>query len=142
MHYLLGVKFSVQYMICSYVCRPSLVAPLSGQNVDVYSVIPQEEPAWLFHSENLYRLHLSQLPPPVLAFAAKPCSTDPQKVPRKKSSSISKIIDHFVSERNIFIPAVRNGATIFSQDRMCIFVDHTERLYGASVAALLRGPPF
>ena len=31
---------------------------------------------------------------------------------------------------------------MFSRERLCAFVEHTERLYGASVAALLREPPF
>ena len=48
--------------IVSMLCRASPpVPPSASQNVDVYSVIAQEEPAWLFRSDDLYRLHLSQL---------------------------------------------------------------------------------
>jgi hypothetical protein len=129
--------------IVSRLCRaPPPVPPSSSQILNLYSVIAQKEPAWLFHSNDLYRLHLSHLPAPVLLSAAKSCSRDPQKVLRNKTTYISTIIDHFILERNIFISAVRNGATTFSQDSLCIFVERTEQLYGSSVAALLREAPF
>ena len=68
-------KTYVHCQIVSRLCRASLVVPLSDPCIDVYSVIAQEEPAWIFHSEGLYRLHLSWLPAPVFASAAKSCST-------------------------------------------------------------------
>ena len=91
--------------IVSRLCRASFVVPQSDSCIEVYSVIAQEEPAWLFHSDDLYRLHLSQLPAPVLASAAKSCSRDPKNIPRNKTSSISKIIDHFADESSIRIEA-------------------------------------
>lgn len=129
--------------IVSKLCRTSFVVPPSAKhNIDVYSVMAEKEPAWLFYSDNLYRLHLSQLHGSVLSSAVKSCSEtevkSPQEVSRYKTAFISKIIDHFVSQRSNFISAVRNGIIIFSQDILCTFVEQTERLYGASVAALLR----
>ena len=136
-------KTYVHCQIVSRLCRASLVVPLSDPCINVYSVIAQEEPAWIFHSEDLYHLHLSQLPAPVLASAAKSCSTsrDFQNIPHNKTSFISIIIDHFVSECGVFLAAVRDG-TVFSQDKMCAFVEHTEWLYGSSIAALLCELPF
>ena len=127
----------------SRLCRASLAVPLSDSSINVYSVIAQEEPTWLFHSDDLYRLHLSQLPAPVLTSAAKSWSRDPQSIPRNtgKTSSISNTIDHFVSEHGVFLAAMRDG-TVFSQDKMYAFVEQTERLYGSSVAALLGELPF
>ena len=79
--------------IVSRLCRPSLVVPPSDSSIDVYSVIAQEEPAWLFHSDDLYRLHLSQLPAPVLASAVVVMSDplfggmgDPSKIDTPKIS--------------------------------------------------------
>ena len=79
--------------IVSGLCRASLVIPLSDSSAGVYSVVAQEEPAWIFHSHDLYRLHLSHLPVPVLASAVKSCSRDSQNIRLNKTSSISKIID-------------------------------------------------
>ena len=131
--------------IVSRLCKASLpVPPSASRIVDLYSVIAKEEPAWLCYPVELYRLHLFDLPAPILSFAAKSCSSDtlPVKACRDKSSCISIIIDHFILERNIFISAMRNQTTTFSQESLCIFVGHIERLYGTSVAALLREPPF
>ena len=83
---------------------------------------------------------LSHLPAPGLASATKSDSADPH-LPRNETSSNSKIIDHFVSERSVYLAAARNGSA-FSQDRRCAFVEQAERLYGPSVAALLHEPPF
>ena len=131
--------------IISRLCTVTQLVPLAASHTDkIYNVISQKIPAWLFHSDELFRLHLSQLPFAVLYFVVKSCcaSGSPQKSSRNKTSLVSNIIDHFISERNVFVSAIRNGTIIFSQDNLCDFVKHTEKLYGTSVAALLRESPF
>jgi hypothetical protein len=137
---------SKNYSHCQIVSRlckaPPPVCPSASQILELYSVVAQEEPAWLFHSVELLRLHLSHLPAFILSFAANACSSDTRKVYRNRSSCISIIVDHFVLERDLFISAERDQMTAFSQDRLCKFVEHIKRLHGTSVAALLRENQF
>lgn len=145
--YSLKIIVSISHCrIISKLCKaPPRAPPIACENgVDVYSVVTdtREGPAWLFQSDELYRARLSSLSASVLFSSAKSCSGNLHKIYCNRSSSISKIIDHYVLERNLFVSSVRNGNNIFSQDLLCDFVEHTERLYGIPVAALLREPPF
>ena len=123
---------SKKYSHCQVVTKLCKVSPgalfACDSDVDVYSVVARKGPAWLFRSEELCRGHLSQLPASVLLSVAKLCSGDLHKFYCNKPSSISKIIEHFVLERNMFLSAVRSGTNIFSQDILRDFVEHTERL--------------
>ena len=129
--------------IVSRLCGVSLITPLSDLGIGpVYIVLAQEKPAWLSYSGELYRLHLSYLPASVLALTAKSCSTDPKNMTHNKTSFISNIINHFLSECNVFLATtVRDGHVLF-QDKLYVFIEHTECIYGSSIAALLREPPF
>ena len=124
------------------------VAP-SLENIGIFNIIANEDPTWLYYSYRTYHLHLSQASVSVLAAAVKSC-TEPhagsRKVPRKKEMYISKIIHHFISERNRYIlkssPKFSYSKADTSRNRICSFVDRMELLYGQDVATMLRETPF
>ena len=103
-------------------------------------VLDKELPAWLFYTEDLYKLHLPDHSVPVLAAAASSCSLSSNvnsTVACNKSSYISKIVSHFISQRCQLVSlSSSNGLSCHA------FVDFTEQTYGPAVAASLREPPF
>ena len=111
MYVVIGKPSYSHCQIISRLCKASHApqAPSANQINKLYSAVVQEEPAWLFQSEDLYCLHLSQLPAPILSFAAMSCSKDSKQVHHNKTSSIFVIINHFVLEHNIFLSDVRNA---------------------------------
>ena len=79
--------------------------PLLSPPSTLSHILDKELPAWLFCTEDLYKLHLSDHSVPVLAAAAKSCSLSGiSTVARNKSSYISKIVSHFISQRCRLIP--------------------------------------
>jgi hypothetical protein len=101
-------------------------------------ILDKEPPAWSFYTENLYKLHLSDHSVPVLAAAAKSCSLSGNStVACNKSSYISKIVSHFISQRCQLVSLSSSKELSFRA-----FVDFTEQIYGPAVAASLREPPF
>jgi len=110
---------------------------------NIFNIIANEDPSWLYYSDVSYHFHLSQLPVSVLALAVKSCSRlVSEPILRKKALYISKIIDHFNSERNRYILTSRDNSSATPRDYLCSFVDRMEDLYGQDVAALLRESPF
>jgi len=97
---------------------PLIVPALA--TIDVFNIIANEEPTWLFYSDTSYLLHLSPLPASTLAMAVKTCSqSGSQAMPRQKAMYLSKIIDHFLSERNKFILTSRASSSATSQNSIC-----------------------
>ena len=126
-------------------CFPlKVLAALPLESTGTFNIIANEEPAWLFHSDMLYHSHLSPLAASILAMAVKSCSEGPdnQTMPRQKAMYVSKIIDHFSSERHRYILACRAKPSATSRVDVCSFVERMERLYGQDVSALLRELPF
>ena len=126
-------------------CFPlKVLAALPLESTGTFNIIANEEPAWLFHSDMLYHSHLSPLAASILAMAVKSCSEGPdnQAMPRQKAMYVSKIIDHFSSERHRYILACRAKPSATSRVDVCSFVERMERLYGQDVSALLRELPF
>ena len=126
------------------------VAP-SLENIGIFNIIANKDPTWsrLYYSFRTYHLHLSQASVSVLAAAVKSCTehhAGSRKVPRKKEMYISKIIHHFISERNRYIlkssPKFSYSKSDTSRNRICSFVDRMELLYGQYVATILRETPF
>jgi len=133
--------FSRLYGKCFPQKLPSTALPL--ESVRIFDIIANEEPTWLFHSDTLYRLHLSPLSASVLAMAVKSCSQPgSQAIPRQKAIYISTIIDHFFSERSRYLLACRAKSLATPRDDLCTFLERIEHLYGQDVAALLREAPF
>jgi hypothetical protein len=121
----------------------STAPSLPLENANVFNIIANKDPTWLCYSNASYRLRLSQLSVSILADAVKSCSLpSSQVIPRKKEMYISKIVDHFISERNRYILTSRAKFSSTPRDNVCSFVDRMEHLYGQNVAALLREPPF
>jgi len=113
--------------------------PFPSQSSSLLSTMDKELPAWLFYTDELYTLHLSHLSASDLAAAAKCCSqiSDESKRTHAKSSYISKIVSHFVSQRACLVSLSTVKGVSYSA-----FVDFMEKSYGATVAASLREPPF
>ena len=103
-------------------------------------IFDKELPVWLFCTEDLYELHLSDLSISVLAAAAKSCLQSSKKCSlpeRKKSCYISTIVSHFVANHSQLISSSSSNGLCYGA-----FVDYIEQIYGKTVSALLREPPF
>lgn len=121
-------------------CFPQkLSAALALESIRLFDIIANEELTWLFHSDTLYRLHLSPLSASVLPMAVKSCSQPgSQAIPRQKAIYISTIIDHLFSERSRYLLACRAKSSATPRDDLCSFIERMEHLYEPDVAALLR----
>ena len=114
------------------------VDPLSSEST-ILGVSEKELPAWLFYTEDLYTLHLSDLLVSDLASVAKHCfqSSNEGTIPEKKSCYISIIVSHFLANRsNMISSSLSNGVSYHA------LTEVIEKTYGAIVAALLCEPPF
>lgn len=106
----------------------------------IFNIVANKQRTWLFYPDATYHLHLSHLSMSVLAAPVKSCSQPGCVIPQNKTHFISKIIDHFISERNVFFrtsrPKLPQVATPH-RDNICAFVSCMEHLYGEVVAGLL-----
>ena len=103
---------------------------------DIFNIIVNEDPKWLYYPDATYRLHLSQLSMSVLAVAVKLCSqSSRQVISRVKEMYITCIIDHFIFERNRYFSDSHIKFSANPRDNICRFVGRMELFYGQDVAA-------
>ena len=135
----------LQVLILSKLCKSNFLICSSTscyQHVNVYNVVVHKEPLWLFYSEDLYSLNGLSIP--VLAEILKSCCGGMLNLCFTKSLYISRIVNHFIAECKLFFPDVTNNTVVdrFSQENICEFIEHMERLYSNLNAALFREPSF
>jgi len=142
-YYLESSRYSHCKFLSTFGCEMPTAANINHSS-PVDSSLPyifdKELPAWLFYTEDLYELHLSDLSISVLAAAAKSCLQSSKKCSlpeRKKSCYISTIVSHFVANHSQLISSSSSNGLCYGA-----FVDYTEQIYSKTVAALLREPPF
>lgn len=121
--------------------RVTFTAP-PVEATNVFNSVANKVPAWLHYSEALYHLHLSYLSLPILSGTVKKLQQANWQILRNKQRCVSKIVDHFILERNTHYSTCTHRVSTTLRDNICSFVDCMEVLYGKDVAALLRETPF
>ena len=109
---------------------------------NVFYIVANKEPAWLHYSEAWYCLHLTHLSLPILTATVKRLKLGSSLVYRSKEKCVSKIVDHFMLERNAYHSTYKHHFGPTPRDNIRLFVQFMEVLYGKDIATLLRETPF
>jgi len=135
---------SSKYSHCSFLSTISGQVPLCPSESTVDKNLPyildKVLPAWLFYTEDHYKLCLSHLSVSVLAASAKSClkfSKSHSLPERKKNCYISTIVSHFIADRNHLISSSSSNGLHYHD-----FVHCVEEIYGQETTALLHEPHF
>jgi len=79
---------------------------------NVFNIVANKDPTWLHYSEASYCLHLMHLSLPILTATVKNLQLGSSLICRSKEKCVSKIVDHFMLERNTYYSIYKNGKDI------------------------------
>ena len=118
--------------------RPHVIQNLEAA-ADIFNIIANEDPKWLYYPDATYHLHLSQLFMSILAVAVRSClQSSRQVISCVKEMYITCIIDHFIFEHNRYFSDSHIKFSANPHDNICQFVGCMELFYGQDIATLFR----
>ena len=102
---------------------------------NIFNVVRNKKPIWLQYADASYYFNLSYLSLSVLIKTVNSLQLATRDVLRSKERCVSKLVDHFLLERNAYLSS-------FPRDDISSFVNLMDDFYGKDIAALFRETPF